>query len=91
MTMALMILFPEKVVPTDNESMTITLADEKTGLGFIMLLSGEPGVGKTLTAESGQLALPENLKIFLLNRYSGRKDETASIFYECRRTGRDSC
>jgi hypothetical protein len=24
-----------------------------TGLGFIMLLSGEPGVGKTLTAESG--------------------------------------
>jgi hypothetical protein len=27
-----------------------------TGLGFIMLLSGDPGVGKTLTAESGQLA-----------------------------------
>lgn len=26
---------------------------ECTGLGFIMLLSGEPGVGKTLTAESG--------------------------------------
>ena len=25
------------------------------GLGFIMLLSGEPGVGKTLTAESGSL------------------------------------
>ena len=24
-----------------------------TGLGFIMLLSGVPGVGKTLTAESG--------------------------------------
>jgi hypothetical protein len=24
-----------------------------TGLGFIMLLSGDPGVGKTLTAESG--------------------------------------
>lgn len=24
-----------------------------TGMGFIMLLSGEPGVGKTLTAESG--------------------------------------
>jgi MoxR-like ATPase len=26
-----------------------------TGQGFIMLLSGEPGVGKTLTAESGAL------------------------------------
>jgi hypothetical protein len=28
-----------------------------TGLGFIMLLSGDPGVGKTLTAESGKLYL----------------------------------
>lgn len=27
---------------------------ENIGLGFIMLLSGDPGVGKTLTAESGQ-------------------------------------
>lgn len=26
------------------------------GQGFIMLLSGEPGVGKTLTAESGEIA-----------------------------------
>ena len=29
------------------------------GLGFIMLLSGEPGVGKTLTAESGALTQPD--------------------------------
>lgn len=28
-----------------------------TGLGFIMLLSGDPGVGKTLTAESGPSTL----------------------------------
>lgn len=28
-----------------------------SGLGFIMLLSGEPGVGKTLTAESGNPSL----------------------------------
>ena len=34
--------------------------DESTGLGFIMLLSGEPGVGKTLTAESGALIQPHN-------------------------------
>lgn len=49
-----MILFKEKVchelelvelVSTSNKSIL--------GLGFIMLLSGEPGVGKTLTAESG--------------------------------------
>ena len=33
-----------------------------TGQGFIMLLSGEPGVGKTLTAESGPFNSPENAK-----------------------------
>ena len=32
-----------------------TANDGSIGLGFIMLLSGEPGVGKTLTAESGAL------------------------------------
>jgi DNA polymerase III delta prime subunit len=32
-----------------------TANNANTGLGFIMLLSGEPGVGKTLTAESGTL------------------------------------
>ena len=37
------------------------IADHATiGLGFIMLLSGEPGVGKTLTAESGALIQPDN-------------------------------
>lgn len=34
--------------------------DVSTGLGFIMLLSGEPGVGKTLTAESGALIQRNN-------------------------------
>ena len=33
--------------------------DVSIGLGFIMLLSGEPGVGKTLTAESGALTQPD--------------------------------
>ena len=33
--------------------------DASIGLGFIMLLSGDPGVGKTLTAESGALAQPD--------------------------------
>lgn len=37
-----------------------------TGLGFIMLLSGEPGVGKTLTAESGKLELFNPRKCCLL-------------------------
>jgi MoxR-like ATPase len=37
-----------------------TANDASTGLGFIMLLSGEPGVGKTLTAESGALTQPHN-------------------------------
>jgi hypothetical protein len=32
--------------------------DVSTGLGFIMLLSGDPGVGKTLTAESGKVIQP---------------------------------
>lgn len=32
---------------------------EGKGLGFIMLLAGEPGVGKTLTAESGNSATLE--------------------------------
>jgi len=31
------------------------------GQGFIMLLSGEPGVGKTLTAESGSSCLTLSL------------------------------
>lgn len=37
-----------------------TANDLSTGLGFIMLLSGEPGTGKTLTAESGALIQPDN-------------------------------
>jgi hypothetical protein len=36
------------------------------GRGFIMLLSGEPGVGKTLTAESGN----SFLFIHILDKYS---------------------
>lgn len=54
-TMVSMISFPEKVGNSH-----ISFVDDKdvsnsanTGLGFIMLLSGDPGVGKTLTAESG--------------------------------------
>lgn len=37
-----------------------TANDTSPGLGFIMLLSGDPGVGKTLTAESGALIQPDN-------------------------------
>ena len=40
-----------------------TANDASTGLGFIMLLSGEPGVGKTLTAESGAFTQPGNRPI----------------------------
>jgi MoxR-like ATPase len=53
--MGSMMSFQEKVrIPV----LTICEQDQvangvSTGLGFIMLLSGEPGVGKTLTAESG--------------------------------------
>lgn len=37
-----------------------TADDASTCLGFIMLLNGEPGVGKTLTAESGTLIQPDS-------------------------------
>jgi MoxR-like ATPase len=36
-----------------------TADDASIGLGFIMLLSGEPGVGKTLTAECGAFIQPD--------------------------------
>jgi len=64
MTMSSMISFTEKV----GKTAMLTIRDEKqtannanTGLGFIMLLSGEPGVGKTLTAESGTLTQSDTL------------------------------
>lgn len=54
--MTSMISFTEKV----RFIILLTFKREKAptndlhiGLGFIMLLSGDPGVGKTLTAESG--------------------------------------
>jgi len=51
-TMGLTISFPEKVRPAVIDDKQVANG-ATTGLGFIMLLSGEPGVGKTLTAESG--------------------------------------
>lgn len=48
-----MILYPEKVRIRRFVDDKQVANDATKGLGFIMLLSGEPGVGKTLTAESG--------------------------------------
>lgn len=61
-TMVSMILSPEKVgTAVITHSCTKYAANRtNTGLGFIMLLSGDPGVGKTLTAESGQFTLFHN-------------------------------
>lgn len=46
--------YKEKVCPSLKGVQTIiTVADIRIGKGMIILLSGPPGVGKTLTAESG--------------------------------------
>lgn len=37
--------------------------DRVLGQGFIMLLSGEPGVGKTLTAEAGMSYDPLDVRV----------------------------
>jgi hypothetical protein len=50
-TMDLTILFPEKVGRSIIQERRTD--DANIGLGFIMLLSGKPGIGKSLTAESG--------------------------------------
>lgn len=68
-----------------------TADDASTGLGFIMLLSGEPGVGKTLTAESGALIHPDNrLIVSHWKAPSCRGDASAVVLHECKRTRRDS-
>lgn len=63
--MTLMILFLEKVrkslFPIVDKNLLAN--SENTGLGFIMLLSGDPGVGKTLTAESGQSTILHNCHV----------------------------
>lgn len=48
-----MILFKAKVCHELELVELVSTSNKSLGLGFIMLLSGEPGVGKTLTAESG--------------------------------------
>jgi len=62
-TISSMISFTEKVGQTVFLTFhgRETVADDGSiGLGFIMLLSGEPGVGKTLTAECGALVQPDH-------------------------------
>lgn len=65
-TTSLMISFMEKVDQTLFLTTIVemqTVNDASTGLGFIMLLSGDPGVGKTLTAESGPLIQPDSRQV----------------------------
>ena len=52
-----------------------------------MLLSGQPGVGKTLTAESGNSCFHPGCQIPELIHDSGRGNEEAFIFDERRRAG----
>ena len=62
--------FESLVLPEDHKELILALAESQVkhrdsfddviqgkGKGMIMLLSGPPGVGKTLTAESGELCL----------------------------------
>ena len=64
---------------------------QSVGLGFIMLLSGEPGVGKTLTAESGALIWPYIcLDRVILKLLSRRGDAAAIVLHECKWIRRDS-
>lgn len=59
--------FESLVLPEDHKELILALAESQVqhrdsfddviqgkGKGMIMLLSGPPGVGKTLTAESGE-------------------------------------
>ena len=59
--------FESLVMPEDHKELILALAESQVqhrdsfddviqgkGKGMIMLLSGPPGVGKTLTAESGE-------------------------------------
>ncbi len=66
--------FESLVLPEDHKELILALAESQVqhrdsfddviqgkGKGMIMLLSGPPGVGKTLTAESGQLMSSSNI------------------------------
>jgi hypothetical protein len=52
--------FARLVLPDGRLMHGTPSSNASTGLGFIMLLSGEPGVGKTLEAESGEFTKPDN-------------------------------
>jgi len=63
--------FDSLVLPEDHKELILALTESQVanketfddviqgkGKGMIMLLSGPPGVGKTLTAESGESSSP---------------------------------
>ena len=88
--------FENLVLPESHKELILALAASQAqhrdsfddviqgkGKGMIMLLSGPPGVGKTLTAESGQSSLYSNLQ--RLTRAQSRRDHASPSLHDERR------
>jgi len=87
--------FDSLVLPDDHKELILALTESQVanketfddviqgkGKGMIMLLSGPPGVGKTLTAESGESPYPSFHYTALTQRASSRREHARTPLHD---------